>query len=440
MNSSDSREALERELAALQVEYHRVLESNSFRLGRLLIEATRSPLALLRLPITLINFFRTLRRQSRPPGPGSIQYEMVRKQWLSLVEEINKSGSKELVFLFSGTTCIQGTRGNRPIRQAQALLARGVPVFFSYHRTRFTESLPVHNSVGLVQSPVDITLQLLNDISAVSLGDIRKLFIISYPFEGIESYVDKFRSQGWSIIYDCRDDWEEFAKVGMAKWFHAEVERKLVATVDRTYCVSRPLVDKLSLLVPDSCVKLMPNAVGKDIIPNNYKHEPALFPRVVGYFGHLSAAWFNWEAFKEIVQLLPQYQFEVIGHSAPSEFELPENVLFLGPRPWQELHRYATRWSAGIIPFRMGRLADGVDPIKIYEYLAFGLPVVSFVMPQISDYPYTTTVSTVEEFCCALKAACEEVPKHEIIEAFLTHNTWEARAEELLSIFGDPVS
>jgi hypothetical protein len=61
------------------------------------------------------------------------------------------------------------------------------------------------------------------------------------------------------------------------------------------------------------------------------------------------------------------------------------------------------RWSTAVIPFRMGPLADGVDPIKIYEYLAFGLPVVSFRMPQISDYPYTITVDSVGAFCDALR-------------------------------------
>src|SRR5690606_28885361 len=112
--------------------------------------------------------------------------------------------------------------------------------------------------------------------------------------------------------------------------------------------------------------------------------------------------WFDWQAFIQIAEKCPQYRFEIIGHSALAGLQLSDNIHLLGPKPWHELHRYASRWRVAIIPFRMGPLADGVDPIKIYEYLSFGLPVVSFLMPQIKDYPYTSTVASVEEFCAAL--------------------------------------
>lgn len=440
MSSLDSKEALERELSALQVEYRRILTSSSYRLGRTLIEALRSPRAFLRLPLDLFSLAYDQRCRRRPPGPGTEQYESVRSQWLELVEQIYSSTTKEFVFLFSGTTFIQGTRGNRPIRQAQALLARGVPVLFSFHRMRCDESLPAYSADGLVQIPVDITLQLLADIATVDLGSVNKLFVVSYPYKGVEQYIDSFRRNGWRIVYDCRDDWEEFAKIGMARWFDAEVERMVVSSVDRTFCVSSPLVEKMQRLVPGSDAELMPNAVESDFLPAGYCRDSDRSPRVVGYFGHLSAAWFDWEAFAEIALSRPEYQFEVIGHSAPEGLNLPANVTLLGPKPWQELHRYAARWSVAIIPFRMGLLSDGVDPIKIYEYLAFGLPVVSFLMPQISQYPYTTTVDSVVDFCLALDRACKEVPQRKVIDEFIAKNTWEVRVDRLLSVLKDSTS
>lgn len=85
-----------------------------------------------------------------------------------------------------------------------------------------------------------------------------------------------------------------------------------------------------------------------------------------------------------------------------------------------------------MIPFRMGPLADGVDPIKIYEYFALQLPVVSFRMPQIAGYPYTWTVDSPEAFCRALDDACRCEPDAGVLGDFIASNTWEVRTVQLL--------
>lgn len=438
MTIQQEPEQLARELAELRAEHRQVLQSTSYRLGRLLVGAARSPGALFRLPTGLYRLLRDVRAKRRAPGPDSDQCDAVRARLQSLAATVRAKPATGFIFLFSGTTFIQGTRGNRPIRQAQALLRLGAPVLFSYHRSSFADPLPANVQDGLVQSPVDLTMQLLDEIATADLGDAPRLFIVSYPYPGIEKSVALFRQQGWKVIYDCRDDWEEFSKVGMARWFDAEVERTLVARCDATYCVAGPLVDKMRALAPGSCVELMPNAVESDFLPAGYRRQPERVRPVVGYFGHLAAAWFDWDAFAEIARRRPEYAFEVIGHSEPQDLQLPDNVQLLGPKPWDQLHDFARRWSVAVIPFRMGRLADSVDPIKIYEYLSFGLPVVSFRMPQIADYPYTTTVDSVEAFCTALDEACAVEPDRNRLDDFLARNTWEVRARQLIELMEAP--
>lgn len=431
---NDRLERAERELYSLRQEHHQVLHSASYRLAKLLVNAKRSPRKLIRLPVDACLLFRELRHRKKPPTADSSIYRQLQTAWQDLASQARVEDSP-VVFLFSGTTFIQGTRGNRPIRQTQALLRQGAKVLFSYHRSRFDDPLPEYEADGLVQMPQDVTLQLLQEIASVDLGGCSRLFIVSYPYPGIEKHVELFRRQGWTVIYDCRDDWEEFAKVGMARWFDARVERALVRQCDRTICVSAPLVTKMNGLAPESIVELVPNAVEADFLPVDFQRVP-VSPPVVGYFGHLSDAWFDWEAFIRIAEGCPQFRFEVIGHSAPVGLALPSNVQLLGPKPWDELYHYAAAWTVAIIPFRMGRLADGVDPIKIYEYLSFGLPVVSFLMPQIKDYPYTTTVDSVEAFCAALVAACVVEVDEQVLAQFIADNTWEKRAQQLLGFMG----
>ncbi|WP_323844042.1 glycosyltransferase [Microbulbifer magnicolonia] len=361
-------------------------------------------------------------------------YEAVKDRLLGFLERVNGGNSSHFVFLFSGTTCIQGTRGNRPIRQAQALLRQGIPVLFSYHRNDFHEDVPLDESDLLMQVPVDITLQLLDRIAEVELASTRKVFVVSYPYPKVVPWIAEFKRAGWTVVYDCRDDWEEFSKVGMARWYRKAAERRAVVESQATICVSGPLCDKMRKLAPGSRVKLSPNAVESSFLPAGYHRRPRIAPRVVGYFGHLSDAWFDWSAFLTIARRCPQFRFEIIGHSEPANLDVPSNVELLGAMPWTQLHKVAAGWSAAIIPFRMGKLSDGVDPIKIYEYLSFGLPVVSFRMPQIESYPYTRTVEDVEGFCTALNEVCALTPDRQRIDLFLSRNTWEVRASELLEL------
>lgn len=432
---SDQQQALQAELMALRQEHQRVLNSFSYRLARLLTAAARSPMGMLRLPLDICLLWLE-RRAAMGTGKAAPQMvAQVENQWQEWLQRARQAQAP-VVVLFSGTTSIQGTRGNRPIRQAQALLRDGAAVFFSYHRARTDEILPSPQHPFLLQSPVDITFDLLEQLACADLPGCRKLFVVSYPLPGIEAHVALFQRLGWGVVYDCRDDWEAFAKVGMARWFKAQVERQLVSECDATLCVSAPLVAKMQKLAVHAQIVLMPNAVERDYAPSGYERLP-VEPPVVGYFGHLSSAWFDWEALCQVAVERPGLRFEIIGHSAPSGLQVPRNVVLLGAKPWQVLHQYARCWSAAIIPFRMGALADGVDPIKIYEYLALQLPVVSFRMPQIEKYPYTFTVDSVAGFCQALDVACRCQPNNAVLADFLAANTWELRATQLLTWAGE---
>ena len=132
--------------------------------------------------------------------------------------------------------------------------------------------------------------------------------------------------------------------------------------------------------------------------------------------------------------LRPDYEFEIIGHSAPEDLELPANIELFGPKNHAEINEIASKWRVAIIPFKMGPLADGVDPIKIYEYMALGLPTVSFRMPQINSYPYTLTVDNVPDFCAALDEFSRHRPRKGKLNNWLETNKWSDRVDRFLAL------
>lgn len=436
---------LRRQLANTRRRLNEVYRSARYRLGSAIADSARTPSGLVKLPWRILQLFRTRKSQARslPAGLPS-RYEALKRddgqfrhfeqRFERFLEHVRASSADTVVFLLSGTIEIQRIRGNRPIRLTQAYLRANTPVFFSYHRWRGAGSVPKDEDPNLFQSPIDYTLAIANRLATADLGDKKKVFLVSYPIPGFERFVNRFNTNGWYTLYDCRDDWEEFAKVGAAKWYRSDLEKFAVANTDVTTCVSRPLRDKIAKFTSDNKVLVSQNGLDPAFVSEDYVHAPSGTTTTIGYFGHLSANWFDWDTLKAAAIARPKYQFELIGHSEPDDLDLPDNITILGPKVPEEICQIASRWDVGIIPFIAGPLTAAVDPIKIYEYLALRLPALVIGMPQVHDYPWTTLVSEPEDFLPALDRLVKSPPQDtKKVEQFLKDNTWDVRARELIN-------
>lgn len=363
----------------------------------------------------------------RPSSINQFHFEFNR-----FLMDVKRNESEIIVFMFSGTTYVQDIRANRPIRLTRELLRRGIPVIFNYHRLKRTDDHPEYKGDILFQIPIDVTKYFLSRLANLNIGK-SKIFMISYPHPVIPKILNRFKVNGWIVMYDARDDWEEFEKVGQAKWYNSANEKYIVRNSDCVSAVSWPLADKLGTYEPIEPIQIIPNALSPNFLSEGYKRKGGDTIKV-GYFGHLTSSWFDWDALISIAQERPSYQFEIIGHSAPDNLELPRNIELMGPKTHSEINDIAAYWSVAIIPFKSSLLSDAVDPIKIYEYMALNLPTVSFRMPQIEKYPYTITVDNVEDFCAAIDEFVNHQPLKDVLTNWLDSNTWEDRVDSMLDI------
>jgi glycosyltransferase involved in cell wall biosynthesis len=361
--------------------------------------------------------------------------------WLEyehFLNEITFSNCKELVFIFSGTTHLQDIKANRPIRLAKEFLKKGVAVIFSYHRWKKNEPIPEYSGGLLFQIPVDITIQMLSRIMEIK-GIDRKMFMISYPHPSIPKIMNRYKINSWLCVYDARDDWDEFEKVGQAKWYSAFNEKYIVSNSDFVTAVSTELCEKLDYYEPTKPVILSRNALDEDFLSKRYKKKKTS-EVIIGYFGHLTGSWFDWKSLILIAEECSKYRFEIIGHSSPVDLVLPSNIQLLGPKNSIEINDIASRWKVGIIPFKINKLSAAVDPIKIYEYLALGLPVVSFFMPQIKDYPNTSLANSVEEFVKELNSIVQSNKDYTDLDDWLVQNTWKDRVNQYRELMDKDLS
>ncbi|HZU36179.1 MAG TPA: glycosyltransferase [Gemmataceae bacterium] len=190
------------------------------------------------------------------------------------------------------------------------------------------------------------------------------------------------------------------------------LEERLIRTVDIVAYSSERLGEVVRKLGPRHMVYL-PNGVdfdhfqGSRALPPEYARLPG--PRVV-YVGALDV-WFDYELLTHAAQQLPKVSFVLIGPDRTARARLKglTNVHLIGPRPYVQLPAYLQHADAGIIPFDVGGRPDlvhAVNPLKLYECLACGLPVIATAweaLRALRSPAYLTT--TPQEFVHELRRA-----------------------------------
>lgn len=350
-----------------------------------------------------------------------------------------------LVVISSTTKRIgEANRANCTMMFALELSSAQVPVIYVYARPKGSREFVQYAGEYLLQLPNDLFHLWSGSIADFDSGG-NKLFIASMPDAYTIPEVGLFRYHNWKVVYEVRDDWEEFHKAGVGKWYDPEYESFLCMNADFVTTVSITLKNKmLSMGSSPDRTYLVPNGLTRDFLEN----AKGSFVRrrsgyrgngTIGYFGSLTASWFNWPLLIKVASRRKDLRFEIIGFNAPNDLEIPPNMALMGPNNHKEIIEIASKWSIGIIPHLNGKMVEGTDPIKIYEYLALGLPCVSCLMPQIKNYPmtfiYETDLKFEEVLDRALKYTHSE-SEWARTEAFVVESTWEKRVKMTLSHAG----
>lgn len=249
---------------------------------------------------------------------------------------------------------------------------------------------------------------------------------------------DRLADHGWETVYETRDDMEEFQRVGYARWYRPALEQRFASRADGIIATSPRLADRISVITGREDVVLIPNAAPDEFVDTARRLRGASgavqgIP-TVGYLGHLTASWLDWQAILEVMRRLPNVDFEFIGHGLPPDLDLPENARYLGAMAHEAALPIMSHWRVGLIPFVESRLTYGVDPNKLYEYLALGLQTVSAPMGAVEDAPGVRVYRGVDELERMLRAAVEEPCDPSFLSAcddYLEKATWSVRAKQV---------
>lgn len=259
-----------------------------------------------------------------------------------------------------------------------------------------------------------------------------KLYFVTFPAPIFVSICDKLE---YDMIYDMMDEWEEFHQTGQAPWYIKEVEEQCIVRASHVFAVSKPLVTKFAHL--NTTIHVIGNGYNpalsgqknialKEALPDGKIH--------IGYFGHMTDSWFDWDLMFQLAKN-EQLVLHFIGYGAPQhildKMKGYANMHYYGKMHPSELQEQVKHWHIGMIPFKPSKLSEAVDPIKIYEYLYFGLPTVTSGIPHLNDYPFVTHCDTATAFEQTIVDYYEKRIHNQLnvaeLEQFLHDTTWDER-------------
>ncbi|MEW6723990.1 MAG: hypothetical protein AB1331_03570 [Bacillota bacterium] len=168
------------------------------------------------------------------------------------------------------------------------------------------------------------------------------------------------------------------------------------------------------------------------------------YRRIIGFWGAV-ASWLDWDLIKATALTCPDWAFVFVGAVCvdASALGLPGNVILAGPRDYRELPAIARGFDGAWVPFQIRALTRAVNPVKLYEYLAAGLPVVSTPLPDV-----TTEAESVVAFASRPDATWLSFERlfrdgERVIRAgrqLVVDSTWQARARFISQVLDGLVS
>ena len=266
-----------------------------------------------------------------------------------------------------------------------------------------------------------------------SAGCNQWVCLVQLPFWG--PVAEKLKERlGCCVVYDCMDDHSGFANTGIDT---LAAEEHLLTHADLVVASSQLLMNRVApisrkaVLIRNGCDYTHFASVAKV-----RHHIPKKL--VVGYYGAI-ADWFDNVMVGKLARLRPTWSFVLIGSTLSADttsLVAQPNIVLPGEKPYPKLPELIYNWDCCIIPFKRVPLTEATNPVKVYEMLAAGKPVVAVALPELvpmAELGLIALADTAEEFArridqeVMLDTPERQVKRREYAQA----NSWADRQQSL---------
>jgi glycosyltransferase involved in cell wall biosynthesis len=183
-----------------------------------------------------------------------------------------------------------------------------------------------------------------------------------------------------TLGYDCMDHHVAFFAPDDASL--PEQEEQLIRQCDFVVTSSAYLQKKIGRIRDNTLIR---NGCDHALFARVPVRQPDSARPVAGYVGAI-AEWFDIELLAEVAKLLPRWRFVLVGARVGCDMEAARdrvNIEFVGEVDYASVPDHLASFDVCMIPFRLTELTKATNPLKVYEYLSAGKPVVSTPLPEV---------------------------------------------------------
>ncbi|HPM77638.1 MAG TPA: glycosyltransferase [bacterium] len=237
--------------------------------------------------------------------------------------------------------------------------------------------------------------------------------------------------------YDCVDEYSAFP----GAWITAvnNMERKLMRAVDAVFTTAKSLYEAKRKYNPHTY--FVPNVADFEHFHQAATATPNLLLRdmnrpVIGFVGALNYK-LDADLLRAVCAMRPEWSLVFVGPER--EFNAQQfigcaNAHFLGRKDIAELPAIMAGFDCCMIPYKVDRYTHGVLPLKFFEYLATGKPVITTPLPELEAFhQLVDVVTSAETFVEAVERRLVDDPHVQQRVALAAKNSWEHRIHSMLT-------
>ncbi|MGI5898074.1 MAG: glycosyltransferase [Candidatus Dojkabacteria bacterium] len=266
-------------------------------------------------------------------------------------------------------------------------------------------------------------------------------------YEEDDERIDRAIKNGDKILYEYIDEISE--KISCKKIPQFVIDRHERLLKDEKNCIVIATATKLYNDVAKhrkKNFKLVTNGVVyehfSDIeysIPDEMKSIVESGKTVVGYYGAL-ASWFDYSLIKNVAEKRKDWEIVLIGWDYDGSLgnaglNKLDNIKVMGPVDYADLPMYAQWFDVSTIPFKINEVTESTSPVKLFEYMALGKPIVTTAMPECKKYSSVSIAKNeVNDFIKKIEdglSKSEDKKYLELLKKEGLENTWEGKAKEI---------
>ena len=344
--------------------------------------------------------------------PNVIPKLIQRKEKIKILKELINTSNEKVLIVFP--IIAWGFRWQRPQHMISRLAKKGYTVIyvakdFNFYKTTAVERESILEHIQFKKLDDNIYKIYLNSLTSLNIykdtldkhnvhwfmlqikflleNFKNKEFIYYVQFPNWLNVVKTIEKQNkGKIVFDCMDEHSGFSNVDQQIIEH---EIELIKMADMVISSSNKLFDK-NILHNSNTVKIK-NGTEFEFFntkQNTDELQDISNKPIIGYYGAI-ADWFDIELIEYCAKQRPEYNFVLIGSTFSCNIEnakILSNIFFLGEKNYKDLPKYLYSFDVCTIPFKIIPLIEATNPVKFYEYISAGKPVVSTKLPELEEF------------------------------------------------------